>query len=204
MSAREGGIFALKFARWGVLTLFALTLVLMFKRPAAVAESLPGAEVRLKSRDFVAKWTELEQARQRGDRAEARFTSGEINAALEQTLAEDSPSPSPHAAISGEPLPQARPARVLFAGDRVTGQFIANLRGKDVYLTLSGKLGTAGGYLVFDPLEIRIGDMPVPVALVKPALQAKLMEPETHARLKLPDYIADVRVAGDQLVVVEK
>lgn len=204
MSAREGGILALKFVRWGVLTMFALALFLMFKRPAAVAESLPTAELRLKSQDFVAKWTELEQARQRGDRAEARFTAGEINAALEQTLAEDSPTSSPRVAGSGDVLPQARPARILFAGNQVTGQFIANLRGKEVYLTLSGKLGTADGYLVFDPSEIRIGDMPVPVALVKPALQAKLMEPETHARLKLPDYVADVRVAGDQLVVVEK
>jgi hypothetical protein len=73
-----------------------------------------------------------------------------------------------------------------------------------VYVTLGGKLGAADGYLTFEPAELKIGDLPVPVSILKSRLQSKLAEPETRARLKLPDYVADLRIEDSQLVVVEK
>ena len=97
-----------------------------------------------------------------------------------------------------------KPAQVFFAGDHVTGQFVSNVHGKDVYLTVSGKLRVVDGYLTFDLSEMKIGDLPVPVSLVKMQLQSKLREPINREKMKLPSYVADLRVENGQLVVLEK
>jgi hypothetical protein len=169
--------------RWFFPVLAIIALGLMLKRPAAVAEATPPSLTRAHNEQFQAKWTDLEQAHQRGEKAEARFTAEEINSALEYP---------------------GQPGQVTFSGDSVTGQFVANIHGPDVYVTISGKLGTANGYVTFQPASLKIGDMPVPVAILRAPLQSKLAEPETHARLKLPDYIADLRVEDGQLIVVQK
>ena len=186
-----------KIGRWGFLGCSVLSLALMLKRPAAVAQTLPVATVQQNAEQFQAKWVELEQAGQRGEPAEARFSAEEINAAFEQAAV----AQSPKAEINTS---QIRPAQVSFAGDHVTGQFVANLRGKDVYVTVSGKLGAVDGYVTFTPTDMKIGDLPVPVGLVNPQLQARLMQPEIHEKLKLPQHVAALRVQDGQLVVVER
>ena len=99
---------------------------------------------------------------------------------------------------------QVKPTQVFFAGDHVTGQFVSNVHGKDVYLTVSGKLRVVDGYLTFDLSDMKIGDLPVPVSLVKMQLQSKLREPINREKMKLPSYVADLRVENGQLVVLEK
>jgi hypothetical protein len=183
LSRQNGGFSAWKGLRWSFLAVALVALGLMLRRPAAVAEPLPPSLARQSNEQFQAKWTNLELAHQHGDKAEARFTAEEISSALE---------------YPGEP------GNVSFAGDQLIGQFVANVHGRDVYLTIAGKLGTSEGYVTFEPAQIKIGDMPVPVAMVKAPLENKLAERETHARLKLPDYIADLRIENGQLVVIEK
>jgi hypothetical protein len=184
MSSRpKGGISAWKGLRWISFALFLVAFALMLKRPAAIAQPLPSLTARQHNEQFQAKWADLEQAHQRGEKAEARFSAEEISTVLEY--------PGP-------------PGQVSFSGDQLTGQFVASVHGKSVYVTISGKLGTADGYLTFQPAELKIGDMPVPVAIFKSPLESKLAEPETHARLKLPDYIAELRIEDSQLIVVEK
>ena len=47
--------------------------------------------------------------------------------------------------------------------------------------------------------------MPVPLALVQDALQKKLFnDPATRAKLKLPEFVNDVKVENGQLVLTEK
>ena len=104
--------------------------------------------------------------------------------------------------VASEQAPEIRTAQVSFQDDQVTGQFVTNLYGKDVYVTVSGKLGVSGGYVTFDPTAFKIGDMPVPVSLVNSRLQSKLQEPENHEKLKVPDYVSDLRVEQGQLVMV--
>jgi len=60
------------------------------------------------------------------------------------------------------------------------------------------------GYLTFDLDDLKIGDLPVPVSLVRMELQNKLLEPETREKMKLPAYVADLRVENGQLVILEK
>lgn len=189
-----------KIGRWGFLGFSILSLALMLKRPAAVAESLPAATVQQNAEQFQTKLTQLEQATQQGESAEARFSAEEVNAAIEQAAV------APGSQSSGEKVDSSniKPALVSFVGDHVTGQFIANLRGKDVYVTVSGKLGAADGYVTFAPTEMKIGDLPVPVSLVNPQLQARLMQPEIREKLKLPDHVAALRVQDGQLIVIER
>ncbi len=183
MASRTSGFSLWKALRWTATAVLVVVLGLMLKRPAMVAEPMPPSLARAQNAQFQAKWNDLEQAHQRGEASEARFTADEISSALEYP---------------------GRAGQVSFSGDRVVGQFVTNLHGKDVYVTIAGKLGASAGYVTFEPAELKIGDLPVPVSMLNAPLQNKLSQPETHARLKLPDYIADLRIEDGQLVVVEK
>ena len=48
-----------------------------------------------------------------------------------------------------------------------------------------------------------MGDLSVPVSLVNPALQRKLADPENRDKMKLPEFVKDVRVENGELVISE-
>jgi hypothetical protein len=85
----------------------------------------------------------------------------------------------------GDGAPNIKDQKVDYDGDMVHGQFLTEIGGKDVWVTISGHMGQKDGYATFDPTEFKVGDMNVPVALVNPALQSKLAE--ERDRLKLSD-----------------
>jgi len=184
-------------ARYGLLCFMLMVPALMLKRPALLAEPAAGAAVRHDSESFQDKWVDLEQAHLRGETSEFRFTTDEVNAAFQEAV-------EGHTDVSSQYSAEVKPAQVFFAGDHVTGQFVSNVHGKDVYLTVSGKLSVDDGYLTFDLSEMKIGDLPVPVSLVKMQLQSKLREPINREKMKLPSYVADLRVENGQLVILEK
>ena len=82
------------------------------------------------------------------------------------------------------------------------GQFLTEVGGKDVWVTVSGHLGSANGHATFDPTEFKVGDLNVPVSLVNPALQKKLAEQAD--RTKLPDNVGDMKVQNGELVMQSK
>jgi hypothetical protein len=213
MTKSKSGISAWKILRWCVLAVLLVVLALLLKKPAPVAAPMTAAEVKEKAAEFQARISELETSHSRGEPAEARFTADEVNAAFQQSAAQQSaastPSPSPAtpaqtAAQEQEPLPEVRTVQIAFEGDHLTGQFASNVHGKDVYLTVTGKVGVKDGYATFEFTEAKIDSLPVPVSLLNPRLQEKLQEPENRPKLKLPDYVADLRVENGQLVIVEK
>lgn len=87
-------------------------------------------------------------------------------------------------------------------GDIVRGQFLTQIAGKDVYVTLGGHLGSKDGYATFQATEAKIGDLSVPASLVNEALQKKLLE--QRDQLKLPDNVRDIRVENGELVLIAK
>jgi hypothetical protein len=91
---------------------------------------------------------------------------------------------------------------ISFEGDVVRGQFVSEVAGKKTYVTVAGHLGSKNGYATFEPTEFKVGDLKVPVSLVNDALQKKMLEQQD--RLKLPDFVSDVRVENSQLVVKQK
>ncbi len=98
--------------------------------------------------------------------------------------------------------PDIKDYQVTFEGDIARGQFVANLGGKDVYVTLAGHLGSQNGYATFDPTEFKVGDLSIPVSLVNDALQKKLNE--QRDRLKLPDNVGGIKVENGELVMTQR
>ncbi len=187
-------------------------LVLMLHRPKPVAPPRTHESLRAGAESLQAKVNQLAAPVEGSQTAEpVRLTSDEIAAAIAQaagTLPTESASAStssgdaanPMAALEG--VPSLSEPIVTFEGDQVKGQFVSDLAGKKVYVTVSGHLGSRDGYATFEPTEFKVGDLNVPVSLVNDALQKKMAE--ERDKLKLPDFVSDVRVENGELVVTKK
>ncbi|MGB9203031.1 MAG: hypothetical protein WCB94_03545 [Terriglobales bacterium] len=190
-----------------------LTLVLVLKRPAPVARALAPDAAAANAQSFQEKVNRLAQSRAPGEgEGEVRINSGELSAGLAQaaglapptTSANDStgaPAASPSTEFPGA-VPSIKDYQVSMDGDIVRGQFLTQIAGKDVYLTLAGHLGSKDGYATFDATEVKVGDLSVPASLVNGVLQKKLAE--QRDQLKLPDSVKDLKVENGELVFVEK
>jgi hypothetical protein len=135
-------------------------------------------------------------------KAEVHINSDEISAVLAQSLGTAGAAGlSPDSNI-GSAAPTIKDQNVSFDGDVVHGQFLTEIAGKDVWITISGHVGEKDGYATFDPTEFKVGDLNVPVSLVNPTLQKKLAE--ERERLKLPDNVGSVKVDKGELVMQQK
>lgn len=191
-----------------------IAIYLVLKKPRPVAPPMPAAVAAAKAESFQEKLEQFEQPKQPGQTpAEVRLTSDEVSAALAQAA-----GAIPASAQSGGSLPASVPSspdaplapgqpevkdyQVNFDGDVARGQFLTQIGGKDVYVTLAGHLGSKNGYATFDPTEFKVGDLSIPVSLVNDALQKRLGE--QRDRLKLPDSVDGIRVENGELVMTQK
>jgi len=201
-----------KTVRWFTLAGAVLVVFLMLKKPTPVATPVDPAARSLNAQSFESKMRELETAHASGQsQAEIHLTSGEVAAALVQPEAAPIPAvqnasaPASSQPSSSGPVsepPKVDDYQVSFEDDVVRGQFATEIEGKQVYVTLAGHLGAKDGYVTFDPTEFKIGDLGVPVSMVNDKLQQKLLE--QRDRLKLPDFVSDLRVQNGELVIREK
>jgi hypothetical protein len=205
-----------------------LTLVLVLKRPARLAPVAAPAAAAANAQSFQEKVNQLAQPKPPGEgESEVRMNSGELSAALAQaaglipsaaagaapvnsTSANSASTSSPSAGPSSDnsamefpgAVPNIKDYQVSMDGDLVRGQFLTQIAGKDVYLTLAGHLGSKDGYATFDATEVKVGDLSVPASLVNGALQKKLAE--QRDQLKLPNNVKDIKVENGELVFEEK
>lgn len=193
--------------RWFFLAAAVIFIGLMLQHPQRlVSRRVPAAQVVANANSFQSKLSDLEQAHQSGQTGvEARISSDEVAAAF----AASSPQPSQTAALSSQTGMSAEQAplkdeQVVFDGDQVKSQFTTQVAGKDVVVTLSGRIGSKDGYVDFVPTRFQIGSMPVPISIVQEQVQKKLSDPSTHEQLKLPEFVSDLRVENGQLVLTEK
>lgn len=135
-------------------------------------------------------------------KAEVRINSDEISAVLAQSLGNAGTGNLTPDSNLGAGAPTIKDQQVSFDGDVVHGQFLTQIAGKDVWVTVSGHIGEKDGYATFEPTEFKVGDLSVPVSLVNPALQKKLAE--ERDRLKLPDNVGGVKVEHGELVMQQK
>ncbi|HVM94579.1 MAG TPA: hypothetical protein VMT67_17285 [Terriglobales bacterium] len=202
-----------KIISYSTLAISVVTLILVLRRPAPVAAPVAPAAAVANAQSFQEKLDKLAQPRTpEGPPEEVRMNSGEINAALAQaagtlaasanTSAPSSPSGSGGSMNFPGPVPDVKDYQVSMDGDLVRGQFLTQIAGKDVYLTLAGHLGSKDGYATFDATEVKIGDLSIPASLVNQALQKKLNE--QRDQIKLPANVKDIRVENGELVFVEK
>lgn len=199
------------------LAISVFTLVMVLRKPAPVAVSVSPATTAANAQSFQEKVDRLGQPAAPGQSGnEVRLTSGELTAAIAQatgimptgapSTTSGAPSATQTAPTSATEFPGAVPNikdyQVSMDGDVVRGQFLTQIAGKDVYLTLAGHLGAKDGYATFEATEVKLGDLSVPVSLVNDALQKKLAE--QRDQLKLPNNVKDLKVENGGLVLVEK
>ena len=187
-------------------------LVLLFKRPQPVAPPQAPAVAAANAESFQNKISQLEKPSATGGApAEVHLNSAEITAAFAQAAgaiplnaAADaaSGSQSVTAPIDPSAQPDIKDYNVNFDGDVAHGQFLTKIAGRDVWVTVSGHLGSKDGYATFDPTEFKVGDVSIPASLVNDALQKKLAE--QHDRLKLPESVGGLKVENGELVVTQK
>lgn len=191
-----------KILRWIMLAGGVLVIFLMLKKPAPVATSVDSATRSLNAQSFESKLRELEDAHNSGhNQAEVHLTAGEVAAALTQSNPAPAPAAENTSAIATE-SPKVDDYQVSFVDDVVRGQFATEIEGKQVYVSLAGHLGDKDGYVTFYRTEFKIGDLSIPVSMVNDKLQQKLLE--QRDRLKLPDFVGDLRVQNGELVITEK
>jgi hypothetical protein len=197
-----------------------VALVLVLKRPAPVAAPQTPAQAAANAQSFQDKLTVLEQpapapAPQPIGEAPAqppppkpatpqvRITSDEVTAAIAQA-AGAIPAAGAQLAPGSDlgAMPNILDQQVSFDGDNVHGQFLTTIAGKNVWVTVSGHLGSQGGFATFNPTEFKVGDLNVPVSLVNDALQERLAEQKDH--LKLPDNVGGIKVENGELVLTQK
>ena len=199
-----------------------VAIVLVLKKPAPVAQSQPPAAIAEHAQAFDQKMAEFQQETQQAPvvigiatppsgaapvaspspKAEVHINSDEISAVLAQSLGNaEGAALSPDSNI-GSVAPTIKDQQVSLDGDLVHGQFLTEIAGKDVWVTISGHIGEKEGYATFDPTEFKVGDLSVPVSLVNPALQKKLGE--QRDRLKLPDNVGAMKVENGELVMQQK
>jgi hypothetical protein len=195
-----------KVARWIILAGLVGVIVFMLKRPAPPAPPLTRDQVKEQAQNFESKLQQIEVAQQNGstpDPESTTFTSDEVNAFL-QDASERAVQEAAKQPTLAEAQQKIKSTQVAFSGDEVIAQAVTERYGQDIYITVRGRLGTDNGYLRFYPTGFKIGDLSVPVSMVDPTLQKKLNEPETREKLKLPEFVADLRIQNGQLVIVPK
>ena len=179
-----------------------LGIYLLIKQPEPVAQPQSPADMATNAQSFTQKLDEVEKPREPDSPpAEVHITGGEVSAAFAAATEQVPASQlAPNADIGA--MPQIQDKRINFEGDQARGQFLVNMAGKDVWLTVSGRIGSRDGYVTFDPTEFKVGSMSVPVSLVNGPLQKKLAE--QHGQLKLPDNIGSVKIENGELVITQK
>jgi hypothetical protein len=209
-----------------------IALFLVLKKPAPITRPQPAPVAAANAQSFQEKIQQLGAPNEPGQApAEVHLTSDEVSAALAQAAgaipasaaqpgaagqaassASQPAAPGPPGAPAISPSspnaplgpgePDIKDYQVNFDGDVARGQFLANVGGKDVYVTVAGHLGAKDGYATFDPTEFKVGDLSIPVSLVNDALQKRLGE--QRDRLKLPDSVGGIKVEKGELVLTQK
>jgi uncharacterized protein YpmS len=194
-----------RIARWVILAGLVVSVFLLFKTPNPVSHPQDPRTVAANVESYQTKLQQLQDAKEHSESAEVHLTAGEVSAAMLQ--AGTLPAGAVETTLkSRTAVPEEQPKisdyQVSFEGDVARGQFSTELAGKQVYVTVGGHLGAKNGYVTFDPTEFKVGDLSLPVSLVNDQLQKKMEE--QRERLKLPDFVADLRVENGQLVIKEK
>jgi hypothetical protein len=194
------------------LTASVAALALVLKKPQPVATPMAPAAVAANAQSFQDKIEQLDQAKAQGQPgAEVRLTSQEVSAAIAQASGASASQGAVSAAPAGSGSdgslsgdldpgqPNIKDYQVSFEGDLVKGQFLTQVAGKDVWVTVEGHLGSKDGYATFEPTKFKGGDLSVPVSLVNDQLQKRLME--QRDRLKLPDSVSGMKVENGEVVL---
>jgi hypothetical protein len=169
-----------------VLALMAVLLAL--RAPSATLVPASAQDVK----GFDEKILSLEQARQQGATQTVHITEAELTSKLQQGL--DGIAPDAGTVV-------LRAASVQLEGDEFRGVFTLDASGKDLYLSMTGTLGVLNGRLQIQPSSAKLGSLPIPAIAFRRILERQFDTPDTRERLRLPEFIKDVRIENGELVL---
>jgi len=214
---------------WVCTGALAMALIMVLRKsPEPNVPYDPAAAARVEQ-----KLAAADQAKAAGQPAQVAIDRTELNSYLQQNLqmqgsqpantAGDAPvgtpagdaSPSSGAGGAGasgamDQLTQAqvesavKDVKVDMDGDLVKAHIIFNLHGKDMSLDLDGHLVTEDGYLKFEPVDGKLGSLPLPQSVLDAAVDKLMSSPENRDKMKLPDGISDIQIQNGQAVVSYK
>jgi hypothetical protein len=219
-------VWAFRGLRWSTYLAALITLILLLhKTPAPVVHITPQAAARAEE-----KVEQVQQSAAQGEKATLRLDESELNSYLAThlnlaqnsnaavTAANGAPAPtneSPAAnaqnarsggpnALSPTDIEQARSSvkdvKVQMEGDQVHAYVVFDVHGKDMTLQLVGRLGSADGFLKFEPLSGQLGSLPIPQSTLESAVQRLIESPENREKLRLPSDVTEMHIENGQLV----
>jgi len=216
---------------WSTLAGLGLTLALiLYQAPPPPVQTDPGAAARAAQKFAAAD--EARAAGQTGQTV--RLDGTELNSYLVQNLQlEGSPASQPNQVASSRSLGNTTDAaapsstdpaaslnadgaaveqmrstvkdvKVDMDGDVVKAYVVFDFHGKDLSLELDGHLGSQEGYLNFDPIAGKLGNMPLPHSVLQQAVDKIMASPENREKLRLPDGITNIQIVDGQAVISYK
>jgi hypothetical protein len=208
---------------WACLAVIVLIVVLVLhKSPEPNVSYDPAAAARVQQ-----KFAAADQAKAAGQPAKVSIDGTELNSYLRQNLQVEGSSPAPSAAASdssatSDGAPAADPlagmgqmtqeqvassvkdVKVDMDGDLIKAHIIFDLHGQDMSLDLDGHLVSENGYLKFEPVDGKLGPLPLPQSVLDAAVDKLMSSPENRDKMKLPDDINDIQIQNGQAVVSYK
>jgi len=160
----------------------------------------------------------VQQSASRGESATLRLDESELNSYLAshlnlasaanaaQNSAPVTAAASPNASdtVSDADIEQARSSvrdvKVQMEGDRVRAYVVFDVHGKDMTLELVGRLGSADGFLKFEPVSGKLGSLPIPQSTLESAVQRLMDSPENREKLRLPADMSEMHIENGELV----
>jgi hypothetical protein len=212
-------VWAFRCLRWSTYLAALITLILLLhKTPPPAVEVSPQAAARAER-----KVEQVQQSVAQGQQATLRLDEPELNSYLASHLAlapsaneaatnapaaADSSSASSTSnsseAISPADIEQARSSvkdvKVQMEGDQVRAYVVFDVHGKDMTLQLVGRLGSADGFLKFEPISGQLGSLPIPQSTLETAVERLMDSPENREKLRLPSDISEMHIENGQLV----
>jgi hypothetical protein len=215
---------------WACLAgLILIVILVLRKSPEPNVPYDPAAAARVEQ-----KFAAADQAKAAGQSSQVALDRTELNSYLQQNLQVQgsSPasapavaagpsstwngSPSTSAAAPADPLGDAgqltqeqvasavKDVKVDMDGDLVKAHVIFNLHGQDMSLDLDGHLVSENGYLKFEPVDGKLGSLPLPQSVLDAAVDKLMSSPENREKMKLPDDINNIQIENGQAVVSYK
>ncbi|HTB91880.1 MAG TPA: hypothetical protein VK728_03560 [Candidatus Sulfotelmatobacter sp.] len=190
--------------RWSTYLATVVTLFLLLHKsaPPEVA-STPEAAASAEQ-----KVSQAEQSVSQGQPATLRLDESELNSYLASHLdllppaaaGQDGGTGVPGAVDVEEVRSSVRDLKVQMEGDQVHAYLVFDLHGKEMSLDLVGRLGTADGYLKFEPVSGHIGALPIPHSALESAVKQLMESPVNREKLRLPSDVSDLRIENGELV----
>ncbi len=220
-NATDGKRFYQAFS-WACLAVIVLLVLLVLHKspePNVPYDSAAAARVQQ-------KFAAADQAKAAGQPAKVSIDRTELNSYLQQNLQVQGASPANTAATSdgvqsggaapADPLADVgqmtqeqvasavKDVKVDMDGDLIKAHIIFNLHGQDMSLDLDGHLVNENGYLKFEPVDGKLGSLPLPQSMLDAAVDKLMSSPENRDKMKLPDDINDIQIQNGQAVVSYK